>query len=115
MPRWRDHGGRCVERGFGEGSVRVLMPNPVASELARAGLRSSPKTQTVTEDFCERCALKREQAPSPQWEQSDRCCPKAKIQKIAAFAAPTARKQTCPCASLADKWSAWPCPDDHPD
>jgi hypothetical protein len=32
----------------------------VASELARAGLRSGPKRR-------ERCALQREQARSPQW------------------------------------------------
>jgi len=38
----------------------------VASELARAGLRSGPKNLTIIADFCECYALKREQAPSPQ-------------------------------------------------
>jgi hypothetical protein len=38
----------------------------VASELARAGLRSGPKDLTTIIDFCECYALKREQAPSPQ-------------------------------------------------
>ena len=42
------------------------MPTFVASELARAGLRSGPKNLAVIADFCERYALKREQAPSPQ-------------------------------------------------
>jgi hypothetical protein len=35
----------------------------VASELARARLRSGPKKLTVIADFCECYALKREQAP----------------------------------------------------
>ena len=38
----------------------------VASELARAGQRSSPQNLTAVPVFCERYALKREQAPSPQ-------------------------------------------------
>ena len=38
----------------------------VASELARAGLRSGPENLTTIADFCECYALKREQAPSPQ-------------------------------------------------
>jgi hypothetical protein len=42
------------------------MPTFVASELARAGLRSGPKNLRTIADFCECYALKREQAPSPQ-------------------------------------------------
>jgi hypothetical protein len=42
------------------------MPTFVASERARVGLRSGPKNLTTIADFCERYALKREQAPSPQ-------------------------------------------------
>ncbi|CAI8776314.1 hypothetical protein EMIT0P100_180100 [Pseudomonas sp. IT-P100] len=38
----------------------------VASELARAGLRSGPKNLTTIAEFCECYALKQEQAPSPQ-------------------------------------------------
>jgi hypothetical protein len=41
-----------------------------ASELARAGLRSGPKNLPVIADFCERYALKREQARSPQVSDS---------------------------------------------
>jgi len=38
----------------------------VASELARAGLRSGPVSWTNIACCCECCALKREQVPSPQ-------------------------------------------------
>ncbi|CAH0306196.1 hypothetical protein SRABI123_04746 [Pseudomonas sp. Bi123] len=48
-----------------DGSVRNA-EKPVASELARAGLRSGPNYLATITNFCECCALKREQAPSPQ-------------------------------------------------
>ncbi|MNM36964.1 hypothetical protein D3C81_476850 [compost metagenome] len=40
--------------------------NTVARELAPAGLRSSPKISALVGVLCERFALEREQAPSPQ-------------------------------------------------
>jgi hypothetical protein len=58
-----------LSEGFGFGHVmdslseKVTGPQmlfTVASELARAGLRSGPKNQTTIADYCECCALKRE-------------------------------------------------------